>query len=116
MLLKHKLIFKEEISEISKVKKIDSQFRRNVYLIIKEVIHNIYKHAEAATVEIFFKATDSMLVIEIKDDGKGFSEELVEKGNGLANLKRRAEEIRGGLTITSTPGSGTTISLKVRLP
>ncbi len=116
MLLKHKLIFKEEISEISKVKKIDSQFRRNVYLIIKEVIHNIYKHAEAATVEIFFKLTDSMLVIEIKDDGKGFSEELVEKGNGLANLKRRAEEIRGGLTITSTPGSGTTISLKVRLP
>ncbi|MBO6523493.1 MAG: hypothetical protein JJ971_06705 [Balneolaceae bacterium] len=116
MLVSQEVSFQDEVTEGVRAKKLESQFRRNVHLIVKEVVHNIYKHAEATSVRILFKANDSRLDIIIKDDGKGFLEEGVERGNGLANIRRRAQEIKAELTVLSKPESGTNISLKVWLP
>ena len=49
----------------------------------------------------------------IKDHGKGFDEEGLAKGNGLDNMKHRAQEAGGTLDVKSVPGEGTTISLSV---
>jgi len=49
----------------------------------------------------------------IQDNGKGFDVSKSTQGNGLKNMKKRANEIKAQLTIKSFPGSGTTIQLSV---
>jgi signal transduction histidine kinase len=51
----------------------------------------------------------------IRDNGKGFDITRYSSGNGLKNMKRRAEEIGGKLNIETRPGEGTTIYLNIAL-
>ena len=51
-----------------------------------------------------------MITLMIKDDGRGFKLEDT-RGNGLVNMKKRAMEIKGVLTIDSLPGKGTSVKL-----
>ena len=53
--------------------------------------------------------------MRISDDGAGFDPETVERGNGLSNLRTRAEQIDGQLALRSAPGEGTSISLSVNI-
>ena len=52
-----------------------------------------------------------MISIHIQDDGKGFDEDKVEKGNGLLNMQKRIEDIGGIFNLVSSLGKGTTIEL-----
>jgi signal transduction histidine kinase len=54
------------------------------------------------------------LLLDVRDNGRGFDPELSYKGMGLRNLRRRAEEAGGDLAIDSSPGKGTRV--RVRLP
>jgi signal transduction histidine kinase len=107
--------------------------RRDVYLIFKECVNNLAKHAEACEVEIKVNLEGENLVVEIKDDGCGFvmSEQPALSGefsanannggsngfggNGLRNIRRRAKNFGGALSIDSETGKGTRIVLKVPL-
>jgi len=91
----------------------DLTLRRNVYLIYKESLNNIAKHAKATKVDIAVTHTDGKLNTAIRDNGIGFNQESVRRGNGLANLKRRAEAIKGSIDVQSISGSGTTVKLSV---
>ncbi|HXF99718.1 MAG TPA: ATP-binding protein, partial [Bacteroidota bacterium] len=91
-------------------------FRRRFYLIYKEAINNILRHAHAAKVTLTIRKEGRSLVMTIVDDGKGFDLERVREGNGLTNMRKRAESLNGELTISSRPGSGTTVTLKARIP
>lgn len=86
-----------------------------LYRMIQEIINNIIKHAGAS--EIRFSATlkDNHIVVNIEDNGKGFDRSTITAGAGLQNLESRAKLINAILYIHSLPGSGTgvTISLKV---
>src|SRR4029078_3646133 len=65
---------------------VSGDFRRNIYLTVKETLHNIVKHAQATDVLIDIK-TDSFLSIEIRDNGIGVaSASHVSAGNGLPNM------------------------------
>jgi ligand-binding sensor domain-containing protein len=84
--------------------------RKNIYLIFKEAINNAVKYAEAKNIWVNIKK-DSSLVVTIKDDGIGFNYDTVKKGNGLKNLKLRANEINGFIEVKSNNGEGTLITL-----
>jgi signal transduction histidine kinase len=85
--------------------------RRNLFLVLKESLNNIIKHANAADVHIAFSCNGD-LEIKISDNGKGINtEKLNEYGNGLKNMQRRMENIGGNFNITSA--NGTTITLKL---
>ncbi len=58
---------------------------------------------------------DGTLSLSIKDNGIGFDEGTIQRGNGLGNLRLRAANIGGTLDIVSRPGEGTTIVLNVRM-
>jgi signal transduction histidine kinase len=51
----------------------------------------------------------------IQDNGNGFRESEIKRGNGLNNIFKRAKEIRGMATVESKPGSGTRIDVLVKL-
>lgn len=87
--------------------------RRNVFLTIKEVFHNILKHSGATEVNVTLSAGGGELQITIADNGKGF--DLVQNrrsGNGISNMEKRLRDIGG--TFFITPGSeGTVCTLKL---
>ena len=86
--------------------------RKNLFLITKEVINNIAKYAGASNVFILFDKNHETLIVEIKDNGRGFDNQIIYEGNGLKNIQKRANESKFDLKIDSKIGIGTTILLK----
>ncbi len=89
---------------------VTGEIRRNVFLTIKECLHNVVKHAGAKNITIYFK-TDNDLFISIQDDGKGFEINRSE-GNGLKNMKKRIESIGGFFEIVHADG----VMVKMNVP
>jgi len=88
----------------------------NVYRIIQEAINNTLKHARASHINVRVFKENETFKIEIKDNGKGFDQEEMLSGNGMNNLKKRAKEINGEISITSQKQLGTTIVLCFNKP
>lgn len=74
-------------------------FRRSVFLIVKEAIHNTVKHSGAGNVLIRIFLEESCLCIYIQDDGKGSSISNNNGGDGMKNMKGRAELLGGTFTV-----------------
>jgi len=83
--------------------------------IIIEALNNITKHANAANVQVILSQDADHLHVRIQDDGIGFDTQLSSHGMGLKNMHSRADRIGGLLSINSTPGKGTHISLEAPL-
>ncbi|NNF58321.1 MAG: hypothetical protein HKN04_08765 [Rhodothermaceae bacterium] len=105
---------------------VTAEVRRNIFLIAKEALHNIVKHAQAETVVIRLDIEEQLLTLTIGDDGCGFAlpsgdgaaplaADRFHGGNGLGNMQRRATEVGGQLVTETTPGDGTTLRLTVPL-
>jgi hypothetical protein len=93
--------------------------RNDAFLILKEGFHNVLRHSGARNVEFMARLEDHLFTIRLKDDGTGFSDNRqasqAAHGNGLLNMRKRAQESGMGLTINSIPGSGTEIILKFKI-
>jgi len=85
----------------------------NIYRIIQEAINNAVKYAEASIINVDISKQDDTMIISIKDDGKGFDENTINRGNGLNNMKKRADDIKGQLRIQSEIDKGTVIEIKI---
>ncbi len=92
---------------------VSGEIRRNVFLIIKESLHNVVKHAQATGVKINFKTGDQNLYTSIQDNGRGFSREQNTDGNGLINIRKRINNLGGQLIIQN--GVGVTIEFTIPL-
>jgi signal transduction histidine kinase len=99
------------MDESAAAKKIDMEQRRDVYLIYKESMNNIFKHAFASNVWIDVQWQNEKLHLKIKDDGKGFESAVVTNRNGLRNIHSRAEKWKGSALIETSPGKGTLIEI-----
>jgi signal transduction histidine kinase/ligand-binding sensor domain-containing protein len=90
---------------------VSGEFRRNVYLAVKEALHNIVKHSQAQQVDIRIEVR-SELVIVLRDDGIGFDRAAIRPyANGLQNMERRIWELGGTLEITTASGTRVTIEV-----
>lgn len=83
--------------------------RKNILLIIKEAMNNIAKYSYAIEADLQLTIDNENCMLIIKDNGIGFNAQLPNDGNGLTNMKYRAQELKGTLTIQSSPGNGTVI-------
>jgi signal transduction histidine kinase len=90
-------------------------FHRQVFLFFREAVHNIARHAQAAQVKIELRWDTKRFHLVIQDDGRGFDVAAITAGNGLANLRHRAEVLGGDVKITSDAGKGTRIVLEAPL-
>ncbi len=86
--------------------------KRNLYLIIKEVINNSIKYAGCKNITLTAEAVRKKPRLTISDDGCGFDTEKVLKGNGLDNIIARAKEIHFDTEFRSSPGEGTTLLME----
>ena len=94
------------------------EFKRDIFLIYKEVLNNIVRHAGANAVEIEIDCKRNRLQLRIADNGKGFNnlDHEFREGNGLRNLRMRAQSIGGSLKVRSALNEGTTVQLVVPMP
>ncbi len=86
--------------------KINSEIRLNLFRILQEQMRNIIKYANATKINISIEVENHTIKFIIADNGIGFDYNLVKKGIGLANMKRRVELFSGNLEIESKPGLG----------
>jgi ligand-binding sensor domain-containing protein/signal transduction histidine kinase len=93
---------------------ISAELRRNIFLVVKELLHNVVKHSCASEVMFEVSLLDHNLEIKIADNGKGFSlEQSTGLGNGLINMRKRIEDIGGTFNMESTQDKGTQIEFSV---
>ncbi len=97
---------------MKKKKKIPVDYRQNIFYIYKEAINNIVKHAGATGVKIKLLNNDKGFVMEISDNGKGFDPGKIARGNGLRNMRMRAERLKAKLEVQT--GDGVTIILRAK--
>jgi signal transduction histidine kinase len=80
--------------------------------IVREALSNCLRHAQAETVSVTLAPADEQLCLRIEDDGQGFDLQAVGSScMGLRNIQARAEKLETTVTIESTKGQGTSITL-----
>jgi signal transduction histidine kinase len=85
-----------------------------VYRIAQEAIHNTVKHAQATALSIEIVCTDSELVLELHDNGRGFDTNGSFPGHlGLRSMRERAAKLDGEVRIESGPGQGVYVSVQI---
>ena len=100
-------------------RRLDPQSEMSLYRMVQESLNNVIHHASARHAWVELEFTDTDLSLQVRDDGKGFivpsnPAEFPEKGHfGLLGLQERSELINAALDIASTPGKGTTISIRL---
>ena len=86
--------------------------RKNLFLILKEALHNSLKHAAAKNASLHIYMENKLLCMQVADDGTGI-QNLNNFGNGLKNMKKRAAEINGSISFENV--NGTIIKITVPL-
>ena len=85
------------------------------YFCCLEALQNAAKYSQASSVRVELSATNAELSFEVSDDGLGFDPDTTPPGSGLQNMTDRLEAVGGALTISSSPGSGTTLLGRIPL-
>ena len=106
--------FHINISETIKNIKFSMEMRKNIFLIIKEAVNNILKHAQATEINIEIILNEKNILLQICDNGIGFDNSVTYNGNGLENMRMRAEALSGKLRLET--GIGTKISIVFPVP
>jgi signal transduction histidine kinase/ligand-binding sensor domain-containing protein len=92
-------------------RKLNMEQRRDCFLLFKEVINNIYKHADAKNVLIRLWIERQQLYMIIEDDGRGFDVAQTTHRNGLKNIQQRVGKWGGRIEIVSSKGKGTAMQI-----
>ena len=88
--------------------------RRHVLLIVQEALRNAARHAHCSRVDLLLKFESGEYCVCIRDNGCGLADPIPDLGSGMLNLRSRAAALGGALSIVSSPGEGT--ALTVRFP
>jgi signal transduction histidine kinase/ligand-binding sensor domain-containing protein len=114
------VLYRFHLSENSADISLGADIRREVYLIFKECVNNLVKYSDAGEVDLSIRIENNSLVVAVRDNGKGF--DAAEKtngkydgfgGNGLINMRRRAENLGGKFEIESEKGVGTSVEIRI---
>lgn len=114
-ILEGQVEFRLSAPEAIPPRRIGMELRQDVHLLFKEALHNILKHADADHVQVEVVYAHPDLRVVVRDDGVGFDPDGTAGGSGLDLMKERAERHDGALRISSAPGEGTTVELRVRM-
>lgn len=95
--------------------KLPMEYRKNLYLIFKEAMNNCIKHSQCSNIWIDIEQEGKYLIITLKDDGKGFDVSGSNSGNGINNMKDRANMSGGAISISSNVSKGTEIKFKGKM-
>jgi two-component sensor histidine kinase len=94
---------------------IETDMRRQIFLIFKESLHNALRHSGCQNIDVNFQASEGRLILTIQDDGCGFDPARARLGLGLISIEQRAGLLGGKAEIISAPGRGTLIRVDTLL-
>ncbi len=94
---------------------LDLETKRHLFLIYKEGLNNIARHSSASTADIALLCHEKVLELRVSDNGRGFDVGSRSNGNGIDNMKARAQQIGATLIIESALGNGTRLDVKIPL-
>lgn len=101
----------QQIGELQH-KNLSGAERRNIFLTIKECLHNVVKHAQASEVTMVWDCTDSHQIITVTDNGIGVkNSDQNNQGNGVRNMKKRMSQLGGDVVINSIPDKETLVTI-----
>ena len=90
-----------------------------IYRVVQECYQNIGKHSGASRVNLLLRSTDTLLELNVEDDGVGFEVDRAvaqPKSFGLKGMRERVALLGGRLEIRSSPGHGATIAMRLPIP
>jgi signal transduction histidine kinase len=90
-----------------------------IYRVVQECFQNIGKHSGASRVNLLLRSTDTLLELNVADDGVGFEvDRAVAQPNsfGLKGMRERVAQVGGRLEVRSSPGHGSTIAMRLPIP
>lgn len=91
----------------------DLGVRRNLFLAVKEALHNVLRHSNATLVELKIRVERQDLVVTIRDNGRGFDSSVTDEGNGLRNMRARVAEAGGRFGLGSEVDHGCELEFRV---
>lgn len=96
---------------------LDEDSELALYRICEEALNNTLKHAGATQVDLALTATPALVMLEIRDNGKGFDPQQAsaQGGLGLLGMAERVRQLGGELLIQSSPGQGTLVRVQVEV-
>lgn len=95
---------------------ITMEVRQHLWMVYKEMLTNVVRHSGANRLDVILDYKDQTLLLVIQDNGKGLDKETVaDGGNGLQNIRKRAEALNADLKLDSEPGIGTRWSMKLHI-
>jgi signal transduction histidine kinase len=120
-------LLQQECDKVSNTKKCSVHFsskQKNIALpyqtksilvrIVQEFLQNSIKHAGCKSIDVALNVNDVAILLQLKDDGKGFDTNMTTgNGIGLNNMKRRTELIGGKFYLESKDGAGTKLSIEI---
>ncbi|MBC7524863.1 MAG: tetratricopeptide repeat protein [Flavobacterium sp.] len=109
--VKENIVFKFDVDASLTHYKFTSVTAMNIYRIIQEAVNNSIKYANASQISVNAISAENQLNITVLDNGKGFDVDQAILGNGLNNIKKRADELGATIKITSEIEKGTQINL-----
>jgi len=108
-----RLDFPEQIP----ARELSTDLRHNLFLVIKEALHNIVKHAHATEVWLRAGFSEQALDVIVEDNGRGFDQAPDDAlADGLRNMRQRMSDIGGDCRLESQPGHGTRVVLHLPWP
>jgi signal transduction histidine kinase len=93
--------------------KLNMEARRDFFLIFKEAINNVAKYSHCSKCSIQISLHQHRLLLDVQDNGIGFDVNKADGGNGLSNMQKRAEALKGRVSIQSKHGEGTQVTLNL---
>ncbi|MFZ4590598.1 MAG: ligand-binding sensor domain-containing protein [Ignavibacteria bacterium] len=96
----------------------ESNFEINIYRIVQEILNNIIKHSGADKLTFVIKKEPKIVMLTVSDNGKGYNSEGLQKdksstGSGIKSIDERTKMMKGSFAISSNPGKGTEILIKI---
>lgn len=107
-----------KVNVVGNERRLPEEAELMLFRITQEALRNVWRHSQATKVEIYMEFSEQKIKVLISDDGKGFfmsdtRKDLAKDGKlGLAGMQERARLINGQLSIQSTPGKGTDITIE----
>ena len=86
-----------------------------IFRALQELLGNASRHSHATTVKVYVDVSDALVKVSVDDNGKGFSPEVIEKGNslGLKIIKDRVGMLGGAFDVDSSAGKGTRVNFSI---
>lgn len=104
------------ISATGDAKTLPADITEELYLILREAIRNALRHADPSHLQIQLDVGERSVLAAVVDDGCGFNtSDPTLAGGGLPSMHERTLLLRGRLSLSSTPGNGTRVEVRIRL-